>query len=36
MCFVANLGDTRAVLCQDNGTAKRVSTDHKPTAQGEK
>jgi serine/threonine protein phosphatase PrpC len=33
-CYVANLGDTRAVLNLD-GTAKRVSVDHKPTAQSE-
>jgi len=33
-CFVANLGDTRAVLCID-GNAKRVSVDHKPTAPSE-
>ena len=32
MCYVANLGDTRAVLCID-GNAKRVSVDHKPTTQ---
>lgn len=32
VCYVANLGDTRAVLNID-GTAKRVSVDHKPTAQ---
>lgn len=31
-CFVANLGDTRAVLSLD-GTAKRVTIDHKPTTQ---
>jgi serine/threonine protein phosphatase PrpC len=31
---VANLGDTRAVINID-GTAKRVSVDHKPTAQSE-
>lgn len=34
VCYVANLGDTRAVLSID-GTAKRVSVDHKPTAQSE-
>ena len=33
-CYVANLGDTRAVLSLD-GTAKRVSVDHKPTTQSE-
>jgi protein phosphatase len=33
-CYVANLGDTRAVLSID-GTAKRVSVDHKPTTQSE-
>lgn len=34
MCFVANLGDTRAVLSND-GIAKRVTVDHKPTTQSE-
>lgn len=34
LCYVANLGDTRAVMNID-GTAKRVSVDHKPTAQSE-
>jgi serine/threonine protein phosphatase PrpC len=33
-CYVANLGDTRAVLSVD-GNARRVSVDHKPTAQSE-
>lgn len=33
-CFVANLGDTRAVLAID-GSAKRVSVDHKPTTPSE-
>jgi serine/threonine protein phosphatase PrpC len=31
-CFVANLGDTRAVLSIE-GIAKRVTVDHKPTTQ---
>lgn len=31
---VANLGDTRAVLCVD-GTAKRVSVDHKASSVSE-
>lgn len=34
MCYVANLGDTRAVLSSE-GIARRVSFDHKPTAQSE-
>lgn len=34
ICYVFNLGDTRAVLNID-GLAKRVSVDHKPTAQSE-
>lgn len=28
LCTVGNLGDTRAVLCE-NGKAKRVTVDHK-------
>ena len=34
ICYVANLGDTRAVLSLE-GTARRVSVDHKPTTQSE-
>ena len=34
ICYVANLGDTRAVL-SINGTARRVTVDHKPTTQSE-
>jgi serine/threonine protein phosphatase PrpC len=34
VCYVANLGDTRAVLSIE-GTARRVSVDHKPTTQSE-
>lgn len=33
-CYVGNVGDTRAVLSID-GTAKRVTVDHKPTTQSE-
>jgi serine/threonine protein phosphatase PrpC len=29
MCYIANLGDTRAVICTDKNIAKRVSIDHK-------
>lgn len=29
ICCVANLGDTRAVICTDKNIAKRVSIDHK-------
>lgn len=28
-CHVANLGDTRAVICKDKSIAKRVTIDHK-------
>ncbi|EGC40334.1 hypothetical protein DICPUDRAFT_74095 [Dictyostelium purpureum] len=28
---VSNIGDTRIVLCQSNGVAKRLSFDHKPS-----
>jgi serine/threonine protein phosphatase PrpC len=34
LCYVANLGDTRAVLSVD-GMAKRMTVDHKPTTQSE-
>ena len=34
VCYVANLGDTRAVLSVD-GVAKRMTVDHKPTTQSE-
>lgn len=30
-CIIANIGDSRAVLCDSNGKAHRVSFDHKPT-----
>jgi len=33
--WVANAGDSRAVLCK-NGTAVRVTTDHKPTLESER
>ena len=29
--FLANVGDSRAILCQKNGTAKGISKDHKPS-----
>ena len=31
MCYVSNLGDTRAVLTKSDGTAQRISVDHKVT-----
>ena len=34
MCYIINLGDTRAVL-SENGLAKRVSVDHKGTSEKE-
>lgn len=34
LAYIANLGDTRAVLCE-NGMAKRVSTDHKISNESE-
>ena len=30
-CHIGNLGDTRAVLCMDGNTARRVTIDHKVT-----
>ena len=29
ICYVGNLGDTRAVICTEKQIAKRVSIDHK-------
>ena len=33
-CYIGNLGDTRAVLCE-NEKALRVSTDHKASNESE-
>jgi protein phosphatase len=33
-CYVINLGDTRAVICE-NGLSRRVSNDHKTKDEGE-
>lgn len=33
-CYLGNLGDTRAVLCE-NGKAVRISIDHKATNEDE-
>lgn len=30
-CIIANVGDSRCVLCDANGKAHRLSIDHKPT-----
>lgn len=30
MCYLANTGDSRAILCRHNGTVKPISKDHKP------
>jgi len=34
--YVANAGDSRAVMCRDGGSAHDMSVDHKPTLEGEK
>jgi serine/threonine protein phosphatase PrpC len=34
--FLANVGDSRAVLCQNDGKALRVTTDHKPDLPAER
>ena len=34
--YVANAGDSRAVLCRAGGVAEALSEDHKPTNEGEK
>ncbi len=34
--FVANVGDSRAILCQKNGIAKAITKDHKPSDPKEK
>ena len=34
--YVANAGDSRAVLCRAGGKATDMSVDHKPTLEGEK
>lgn len=31
VCCIANLGDTRAIICTEKQIAKRVSIDHKVT-----
>ncbi len=36
MLYVANAGDSRAVLCRAGGVAEDMSVDHKPTMEGEK
>ena len=30
MCYLANTGDSRAILCRNNGVVKQISKDHKP------
>lgn len=34
--FVANVGDSRAIVCYKNGAVKQITRDHKPTNQYEK
>ena len=30
ICYLANTGDSRAILCRNNGVVKAISKDHKP------
>lgn len=30
ICYVANTGDSRAILCRKNGSVEQISEDHKP------
>jgi len=34
--FLANVGDSRAIICYKNGSVKRISIDHKPDNKKEK
>lgn len=36
MCYVANTGDSRAILCRHNGSIKQITEDHKPNTPKEK
>lgn len=35
-CYLANTGDSRAILCRKNGVVEQISEDHKPNTPSEK
>ena len=36
MCYIANTGDSRAILCRNNGIVRQITKDHKPNDPKEK